>query len=103
MAPLEAALSGCALVLSDIPSYREQWDGAAVFAKPDDPDAFGEALRRVSDDAELRNQLATDAAERAKGYSATSMVCGYLFSYQDLKQTCGLDLAVLSHPGVSLL
>ena len=28
---LEAALSGCALVLGDIPSLRELWSGAAVF------------------------------------------------------------------------
>ena len=33
---LEAALSGCALVLGDIPSLREIWDGAALFVDPDD-------------------------------------------------------------------
>ncbi len=33
---LEAALSGCALVLGDIPSLRENWDGAAVFVPPND-------------------------------------------------------------------
>ena len=31
---LEAALCGCALVLSDIPSLRENWDGAAVWVAP---------------------------------------------------------------------
>ena len=34
LAPLEAALQGCALVLSDIPSLRELWEGAAVFVRP---------------------------------------------------------------------
>jgi glycosyltransferase involved in cell wall biosynthesis len=103
MAPLEAALSGCALVLADIPSLREQWEGAALFAAPDSPLAFAEALRELSEDSDLRAELASAAGERAKQFNATSMVCGYLFAYQDLKQMCGLDLAVLSHPGVSLL
>ena len=34
--PLQAALHGCALVLSDIPSYRELWDGAATFFSLED-------------------------------------------------------------------
>ena len=33
---LEAALSGCALVLGDLPSLRELWTGAAMFVPPDD-------------------------------------------------------------------
>src|SRR5205085_10355716 len=33
---LEAARSGCALVLGDIESLRENWDGAAIFVSPDD-------------------------------------------------------------------
>ena len=33
---LEAALSGCALVLGDIPSLREVWGDAALFVAPDD-------------------------------------------------------------------
>ena len=32
---LEAALSGCALVLGDIPTLRELWEGAAAFVAPD--------------------------------------------------------------------
>ena len=31
LAVLEAAQAGCALVLSDIPTFRELWDGAALF------------------------------------------------------------------------
>jgi len=34
--PLQAALNGCALLLSDIPSYRELWDGVACFFRADD-------------------------------------------------------------------
>src|SRR5690606_15476731 len=31
LAPLEAALHGCALVMSDLPVFRELWDGCAIF------------------------------------------------------------------------
>ena len=36
LAVLEAAGSGAALVLSDIPTFRELWDEAALFAPPGD-------------------------------------------------------------------
>ena len=36
--PLQAALRGCALLLSDIPSYLELWDGAATFFRAGDAD-----------------------------------------------------------------
>ena len=34
LAVLEAAQAGCALVLSDIPTFRELWDGVALFVAP---------------------------------------------------------------------
>ena len=44
---LEAGLSGCALVLGDIPSLRAIWEEAALFVPPDDTDALKPALRRL--------------------------------------------------------
>ena len=44
---LEAALAGCALVLGDMPSLREIWEGAALFVDPGDDAAIGSALRRA--------------------------------------------------------
>src|SRR5439155_1168938 len=41
---LEAALSGCALVLGDIPSLRELWEGAAWFVPADDDGALAAAI-----------------------------------------------------------
>ena len=38
---LEAASQGCALVLGDIASLRENWDDAAVFVPPDDGEDLG--------------------------------------------------------------
>ncbi len=69
LAVLEAAHSGCALVLSDIPTFRELWDGAALFVDPDDPDAVARALEPA-----MRNSGLGDAARaRADEYSAEAM------------------------------
>ncbi|MCV0397210.1 MAG: glycosyltransferase family 4 protein [Rhizobiaceae bacterium] len=65
LAPLEAARSGCALVLSDIPVFRELWDGAALFFPPDDPAALADAVNALVDDAELRTGMAAVACLRS--------------------------------------
>jgi glycosyltransferase involved in cell wall biosynthesis len=73
LAVLEAAQAGMALVLSDIPTFRELWDGAAVFVPPDDPDAWTNALERALD---APGPLANRARARAARYSAAAMVHG---------------------------
>src|SRR5690606_36056983 len=40
LAPLEAALAGCVLVLSDIGSFRELWEGCARFFPVNDERAL---------------------------------------------------------------
>src|SRR5690606_10065697 len=45
---LEAAQAGCALVLGDIASLRELWQGAACFVSPDDPTELAWQLGRLS-------------------------------------------------------
>lgn len=67
LAVLEAAQAGQALVLSDIPTFRELWDGAALFAGEDE---FPAALRRALDDPA---PLAAAARERAGRYTVETM------------------------------
>ncbi|HZW89637.1 MAG TPA: glycosyltransferase family 4 protein [Myxococcaceae bacterium] len=67
-APLEAALQGCALVLSDIPSHRELFDGAAVFVPPRDGEAWATELRALLDDVPRRRRLAQAARARAGSF-----------------------------------
>jgi glycosyltransferase involved in cell wall biosynthesis len=50
LAVLEAGQAGCALVLADIPTFRELWDGAAVFVPPGNPERLAEAVGRLLDD-----------------------------------------------------
>ncbi len=65
LAPLEAAACGAALVLSDIPTYRELWGGAALFANARNPSDFATAIDRLAADASLRTQLGAAALDRA--------------------------------------
>lgn len=81
---LEAALSGCALVLGDIPSLREIWGEAAVFVPPDDGEAFAGAINALITDSTRRCQLAKMASDRAVEFTPQRMASGYLKAYQDL-------------------
>jgi glycogen synthase len=81
---LEAALSRCALVLGDIPSLREGWDGAAVFVAPNDPDALLAALRDLIDDDARRAELQRRAWARAQEFTVDRMALGYLRVYETL-------------------
>jgi glycosyltransferase involved in cell wall biosynthesis len=82
---LEAALAGCALVLGDIPSLRETWDGAAAFVPPGDPDALAAALRALAARGRRRAALAAAARARALGLGPERMADAYLALYQSLR------------------
>jgi glycogen(starch) synthase len=81
---LEAALSGCALVLGNIPSLREVWGTAAVFVEPNDAAALQSTLQTLIGDAELRAHKAQQAHLRALEYTPQRMAEGYLVAYRDL-------------------
>jgi len=81
---LEAALSGCALVLGDIPSLRELWEGAAMFVDPDDTDALTAALRTLIEDPARRQLMASLAHERSAQYTVDAMAEAYLTMYRQL-------------------
>jgi glycosyltransferase involved in cell wall biosynthesis len=78
LAVLEAAASGCALVLSDIPSFRELWDGAAAFVGADDDAAAAEAVQGFLDDPVRREAAGAAAADRAARYGVDAMTEGVL-------------------------
>ncbi len=81
---LEAALSGCALVLGDIPSLRELWDGAAAFVDPTDADAMRAALAGLIADPVERADLASRARQRAARYGVAPMSTAYFALYHRL-------------------
>jgi glycosyltransferase involved in cell wall biosynthesis len=69
LAVLEAAQAGCPLVLSDIATFRELWDSAALFVPTNDPTAYQSAIMRIIADAALRQRLGEAARERAARYT----------------------------------
>jgi glycosyltransferase involved in cell wall biosynthesis len=84
LAVLEAAQAGCALVLADIPTFRELWDGAAVFIPPDDDEAIASAVERLLRDPETRSRLGHLAQDRSEVYSVEEMAAGVLAVYRSL-------------------
>lgn len=81
---LEAALSGCALVLGDIPSLRELWDGAGVFVQPHDTARLESALRDLIDDESRRAGLQHAAFARARTFTPERCADAYFDLYTEL-------------------
>jgi len=69
LAVLEAALHGAALVLADIPAFRELWNGAALFVSPMDVAAWRDAFARLVAAPALRHRLALRAHARARHFT----------------------------------
>ena len=81
---LEAASAGCALVLGDIDSLRENWNDAALFVPPDDGAALAAAIGRLIDEPAMRTDLARRAFERAGIFTLDRMADAYLHVYERL-------------------
>ena len=83
LAPLEAALSGCALVANDIPSLREIWGESAMYFRKDNSRSLAEVLAQLHADPKLCSDYAERAyAHACRNYSASRMVEEYLQAYQ---------------------
>ncbi len=85
VAVLEAAKSSCALVLADIPSFREVWGDAAIYFNPEEEDEVFKALQYLISDERLRMQMAKKAYERSLDFSARNMGDTYMELYETLQ------------------
>lgn len=75
LAPLEAALCGCAVLARDIPSLREVWkNGARYFT---DAGPLSELLNELGEDAEVLKAAQFHSWNRAQLFTATNMVESY--------------------------
>jgi glycosyltransferase involved in cell wall biosynthesis len=84
LAVLEAAQAGAALVLSDIPSFREMWEGASVLLPPGDDAAWADTLRSLLDAPNRAACLGAAARERSRAYALDAMIEGTLGVYRDV-------------------
>ena len=94
LAPLEAALSGCALALSDIPSLRELWGDAALFFDPRDPAGAAEVLNRLINDEEFRRRTAQAGRQRAGFFTTELQSESYLGAYSSVRTFSGRETAL---------
>lgn len=81
LAVLEAAQAGCALVLSDIPTFRELWSGAALFVPGDQPDQIAAAIETSLREAEIQG---TRASQHATRFSVPQTTAAILRIHQQL-------------------
>lgn len=81
LAVLEAAAAGCALVLSDIATFRELWDDAALFISRGDEKAYAEAVDGLIGDPARRLALGDAARARAMRYTPAAAASAMLDIY----------------------
>ena len=94
---LEAAQSACALVLADIPAFREIWRDAALFAPPRNRVAIAQQVNTLLGNPFLRDELSHRARQRAGEFTPSRMASDYQMLYRLLNVET-LRLSVKSSP-----
>ncbi len=82
LAPLEAALCGCAIVAHNIPSLREVWGAAALYFN--DATALSQLLARLCSPGDPLAQAQQRSLRRARELTAAHMAGKYLALYSRL-------------------
>lgn len=84
LAVLEAAAAGCPLILSDIPTFRELWDGFATFVPARDEAGFVRAIGALAGDNLTRRSMGAAARERAARFTPDAMAAQMAAIYRGL-------------------
>jgi glycogen synthase len=83
LAPLEAALSRCAIIANDIPTFREIWGDTVCYFRTNDPSDLQSAFEKLAGDENLRVRYANASYRHAVDhYSTDGMVDAYLQLYR---------------------
>jgi glycogen(starch) synthase len=85
MPMIEAALSRCAIVANDIPSFRELWGDAALYFRTHDAASLAERIRQLNADRAMCRAYAELAYSRARErFTTKRMIDRYIDLYQSL-------------------
>ncbi len=82
LAPLEAALCGCAILARDIPSLREVWADAALYFN--DAPSLERLLHHLADTPAALAQAQCRSLTQARRYTRAAMTEAYLAAYDEL-------------------
>lgn len=93
LAVLEAASAGCALVLADIPPFRELWDGTALFVDPNDAVSIRRSINRLCEDNQLLFRLQRTSSQRAGAYRLSRARASYHELYRAVLRTARQPMA----------
>ncbi len=92
LAPLEAALCGCAVVARDLASFREVWGDAALYFN--DAPSLEALLRRLASTPAVLADFQSRSLTRARTLNRHRMTQNYIEVYKDLASS-----RQTSHPG----
>lgn len=85
LAPLEAALSRCAIIANDIPTFHEVWGDDAIYFERNNSRSLIHAIQELASNPQRRSEYADRALNRArKNFSAERMADQYLKLYRTL-------------------
>ncbi len=84
LSAVEAALSGCALLLADIPTLREVWEDVPLYVEPRSAEDVREKLTWLAAHPTDLQQVALRCARHAQRFAHTKMAHDYLSLYDRL-------------------
>jgi glycogen synthase len=85
LAPLEAALCGCALIVNDIPTFRELWDDAVLFFDYNDAHSLADQIAFLVSHPDVRQTFAERAYRRALDrFTSSRMLDHYEIMYHEI-------------------
>lgn len=85
LAPLEAALSRCAIIANDIPSFREVWGEDAIYFEQNNSRSLIDAIQELASNSARRAEYADRALNRAQNhFTSEQMADQYLKLYRTL-------------------
>jgi glycogen(starch) synthase len=85
LAPVEAALSRCALIANDIPTFRELWGDDAVYFERNNSQNLVLTIQELASNPKRRSEYAGRVLERARSkFTSERMAEDYLKLYRSL-------------------
>ena len=86
LAPVEAALSGCALILNDLPVFRELWGDDAVYFARNDARSLAQEVSTLARNESARQEFAHRAQRRGQEkFTALRMADEYCKIYEQAR------------------